>query len=79
MRNLIIIFCLFVGGSLFAQVANITYVTVPREEADQFLALHEKFSNLSISEERTLQGGGLFAHAFAGDYSFAIFMPLQKI
>ena len=73
MKNLIIILCLFVGGSLFAQVVNITYVTVPREEADQFLDLHEKFSNLSISEERTLQGGGLFAHAFAGDYSFAIY------
>jgi hypothetical protein len=73
MKNLVTIFCLFVGVSLFAQVANITYVTVPRDEADQFLILHEKFSNLSISDERTLQGGGLFAHAFAGDYSFAIY------
>ena len=65
MKNLITLFCLFIGVSLFAQVANITYVTVPREEADQFLKLHEKFSNLSISDERTLQGGGVFAHAFA--------------
>lgn len=73
MKNLITLFCLFIVVSLFAQVANITYVTVPREEADQFLALHEKFSNLSISDERTLQGGGLFAHAFAGDYSFALY------
>lgn len=73
MKNLITVFCLFIGVSLFAQVVNITYVTVPREEADQFLILHEKFSNLSVSEERTLQGGGLFAHAFAGDYSFAIY------
>ena len=44
MKNLITLFCLFIAVSLFAQVANITYVTVPREEADQFLALHENYS-----------------------------------
>ena len=56
-----------------AQIVNITYVTVPREESDQFLELHEKFMNLSVSDKRTLSGAGVFAHAFAGDYSFALY------
>ena len=73
MRNLITIVCLCVGFAMSAQIVNITYVTVPREESDQFLELHEKFMNLSVSDERTLSGAGVFAHAFAGDYSFALY------
>ena len=73
MRNLITIVCLGVGFAMSAQIVNITYVTVPREESDQFLELHEKFMNLSVSDDRTLSGAGVFAHAFAGDYSFALY------
>ena len=73
MRNLITIVCLCVGFAMSAQIVNITYVTVPREESDQFLELHEKFMNLSVSDDRTLTGAGVFAHAFAGDYSFALY------
>lgn len=73
MRNLITTVCFCVGFAMSAQIVNITYVTVPREESDQFLELHEKFMNLSVSDERTLTGGGVFAHAFAGDYSFALY------
>ena len=73
MRNLITIVCLCVGFAMSAQIVNITYVTVPREESDQFLEIHEKFMNLSVSDERTLSGAGVFAHAFAGDYSFALY------
>ena len=54
-------------------VMNITYVDVPREHADEFLELHVKFSNLSMSDERKLTGHGIFAHAFAGDYTFALY------
>jgi len=35
-------------------VMNITYIDVPREQADEFLELHVKFSNLSMSDERKL-------------------------
>ena len=73
MKNLITIVCLCVGFAMSAQIVNITYVTVPREESDQFLELHEKFMNLSVSDDRTLTGAGVFAHAFAGDYSFALY------
>ena len=54
-------------------VMNITYIDVPREQADEFLELHVKFSNLSMSDERKLTGHGIFAHAFAGDYTFALY------
>lgn len=56
-----------------AQMMNITYVTVPRENSETFLKLHEKFMNLSISEDRSLKQSVIFAHAFAGDYTFAIY------
>lgn len=46
---------------------------MPREQADEFLELHVKFSNLSMSDERKLTGHGIFAHAFAGDYTFALY------
>ena len=35
MRNLITIVCLCVGFAMSAQIVNITYVTVPREESDK--------------------------------------------
>ena len=54
-------------------VMNITYVDVPREHADEFMELHVKFPNLSMSDERKLTGHGIFAHAFAGDYTFALY------
>tara|TARA_B100002019_G_scaffold279069_1_gene280562 strand:- start:777 stop:1661 length:885 start_codon:yes stop_codon:yes gene_type:complete len=54
-------------------VMNITYIDVPREQADEFLELHVKFSNLSMSDERKLTGHGIFTHAFAGDYTFALY------
>tara|TARA_B110000091_G_scaffold170553_1_gene183185 strand:+ start:395 stop:1183 length:789 start_codon:yes stop_codon:yes gene_type:complete len=70
-----IITTLFLTVSLFvnAQIVNITYVTVPRENSETFLELHEKFMNLSISEDRVLKQSVIFAHAFAGDYTFAIY------
>jgi|TARA_B110000261_G_C13022469_1_gene332692 hypothetical protein len=66
---------LFLTVSLFlnAQIVNITYVTVPRENSETFLELHEKFVNLSNSKERTITQSAIFAHAFAGDYTFAIY------
>lgn len=73
MRNFITALFLTVGFAVTAQVVNITYVSVDRENSETFLELHEKFSNLSISEDRTITGGGMFAHAFAGDYTFAIY------
>lgn len=70
-----IITVLFLTTSLFlsAQIANITYITVPRENSEEFLKLHEKFTNLSLSEERKLNQSVIFAHSFAGDYTFAIY------
>ena len=73
MRNYITALFLTVGFAVTAQVVNITYVSVDRANSETFLELHEKFSNLSISEDRTITGGGMFAHAFAGDYTFAIY------
>ena len=73
MKNFITL--LFVSFSFLvnAQIVNITYVTVPRENSETFLTLHEKFMNLSISEDRVLTQSVIFAHAFAGDYTFAIY------
>ena len=73
MKNVMTALFLSVGFAVTAQVVNITYVSVPRENSETFLELHEKFSNLSISEDRKITGGGMFAHAFAGDYTFAIY------
>ena len=66
---------LFLAVSFFvnAQISNITYITVPRENSEEFLKLHEKFTNLSLSEERKLEQSVIFAHSFAGDYTFAIY------
>ena len=64
------LFCLIAHAQT---VMNITYIDVPREQADEFLELHVKFSNLSMSDERKLTGHGIFAHAFAGDYTFALY------
>jgi succinate dehydrogenase/fumarate reductase cytochrome b subunit len=65
---------LFLTVSLFvnAQIINITYVTNPRENSETFLELHEKFINLSNSKERTITQSAIFAHAFAGNYTFPI-------
>lgn len=73
MKNLITALFLTLGLAVTAQVVNITYITVPRQDSESFLELHEKFTNLSMSEDRTLTGAGMFAHAFAGDYTFATY------
>ena len=73
MKNFITALFLTISFAVTAQVVNITYVSVDRENSETFLELHEKFTNLSISEDRTITGGGMFAHAFAGDYTFAIY------
>ena len=73
MRNLITALFLTLGFAVTAQVVNITYVSVPRQDSESFLELHEKFSNLSMDENRTIVETGMFAHAFAGDYTFAIY------
>ena len=73
MKNFITALFLTVGFAVTAQVVNITYISVPRQDSESFLELHEKFTNLSMSEDRTLTGAGMFAHAFAGDYTFATY------
>jgi hypothetical protein len=73
MKNFITALFLTLGFAVTAQVVNITYISVERENSETFLELHEKFTNLSISEDRKITGGGMFAHAFAGDYTFAIY------
>ena len=55
MKNIITIITIALCSSIYAQpasVMNITYIDVPRTEADAFLASHVKFSNMSISEDR---------------------------
>ncbi len=65
---------MFTSLLTFAQnVVNITYVTVPRENSQEFLSLHKKFTNLTLSEERKIMGSGIFSHAYAGDFTFAIY------
>ena len=74
MKNLFTFLLLTVSFALFAQnVVNITYVTVPRQDSETFLELHKKFTNLSLGKERVLVSSGIFAHAFAGDYTYAIY------
>ncbi|MFL3661591.1 MAG: hypothetical protein ACI6PN_07535 [Polaribacter sp.] len=74
MKKLITALFLTISCSLFAQsIVNITYVTVPRENSETFLELHEKFTNLSLGEERKLEQSAMFSHAFAGDFTFAIY------
>jgi len=74
MKKLITALFLAISCTLFAQsIVNITYVTVPRENSETFLELHEKFTNLSLGEERKLQQSAMFSHAFAGDFTFAIY------
>ena len=59
--------------TLAQNVVNITYVTVPRENSQEFLSLHKKFTNLTLSEERKIMGSGIFSHVYAGDFTFAIY------
>jgi len=59
--------------TLAQNVVNITYVTVPRENSQEFLSLHKKFMNLTLSEERKIMGSGIFSHVYAGDFTFAIY------
>ncbi len=73
MRNVITLLILSISFFVQAQVVNITYVTVPRENSETFLKLHEKFTNLSNSKDRLQIDSAIFAHAFAGDYTFAIY------
>lgn len=74
MKYIYYIFILSISMFNYAQtVMNITYIDVPRENAEEFLELHVKFSNLSMSEDRKLINHGIFAHAFAGNYTFALY------
>ena len=71
MKNVITTLFLFVSCAIFAQdLVNITYVSVARENSEEFLELHKKFTNMSMGEERTIIQSAVFAHAFAGDYTF---------
>ena len=74
MKKFITFLFLIVSCVLVAQnVVNITYVTVPRQDSETFLELHKKFTNLSLGEDRKIVNSGMFAHAFAGDYTYAIY------
>ena len=74
MKNVITALFLFVSCAIFAQdLVNITYVSVARENSEEFLDLHKKFTNMSMGEERTIIQSAVFANAFAGDYTFAVY------
>jgi hypothetical protein len=76
MKNIITIITIALCSSIYAQpasVMNITYIDVPRTEADAFLASHVKFSNMSISEDRKILAHGILTHAFADNYTFAFY------
>ena len=74
MKNFIVFLFLSISSALFAQdIINITYVAVPRVNSETFLELHKKFTNLSLGEARTIKQSVVFAHAFAGDYTYAIY------
>ena len=74
MKKFITFLFLIVSCVLVAQnIVNITYVTVPRQDSETFLELHKKFTNLSLGEDRKIVNSGMFAHAFAGDYTYAIY------
>lgn len=74
MKNFILFLFLSISSALFSQdIVNITYVAVPRVNSETFLELHKKFTNLSLGEARTIKQSVVFAHAFAGDYTYAIY------
>jgi hypothetical protein len=71
MKNIFTVLGLFFISSLMAQsIASIAYYKVPREEAAQFIRSHQKFTDLSSSDDRLLRGGGVFAHVHADNYTY---------
>ena len=71
MKNIFTVLGLFFISSLMTQsIASIAYYKVPREEAAQFIRSHQKFTDLSSSDDRLLRGGGVFAHVHADNYTY---------
>ena len=65
------LFTLFFGISVAAQnIVNITYYEIPRENSAEFLRSHQKFTDLSMSENRLILGAGVFAHVHADNYTY---------
>ena len=75
MKKLTYLVVLLFSLATYAQqsIVNVTFHDVPREKMDEFLTLHKKFHDLSISDESTVTGGGIFAHKYAGNYSVATY------
>ena len=71
MKNILMLFTLFFGISVVAQnIVNITYYEIPRENSAEFLRSHQKFTDLSMSENRLILGAGVFAHVHADNYTY---------
>lgn len=71
MKNLILLLTVLISSSTIAQnVVNVSYYKVPREEAAQFVRSHQKFSDLQMSKDRLIKGGGLFTHVQADNYTY---------
>jgi hypothetical protein len=75
MKKLTYLVVLLFSLATYAQqsIANVTFHDVPREKMNEFLTLHKKFHDVSISDESTVTGGGIFAHKYAGNYSVATY------
>ena len=74
MKKFILLLFSSISNAVFSQdILKITYVAVSRENSETFLELHKKFTNLSLGEARTIKQSVVFAHAFAGDYTYAIY------
>ena len=74
MKKFILLLFSSISNAIYAQdILKITYVAVPRENSETFLELHKKFTNLSLGEARTIKQSVVFALAFEGDYTYALY------
>ena len=54
------------------QVTEITYLDVPATKIGKFVELHKIITDMSMGEERTLQGQWVYRHWYGSGHSIVI-------
>lgn len=70
--NLIIMLLATITMSAFQSVTEITYLDVPASKIGKFVQLHKTITDMSMGEERTLQGQWVYRHWYGSGHSVVI-------
>ena len=80
MKILKTILALFISFTVSAQaVQDITYFDIPTDQVGEFIQTHKKFMDVTMNDERKVQGQWVYRHFYGSGASVAVFTDFANI